>query len=237
MLLELGAWMELGGAGLNMIAALILGCVIGLERQARHHMAGVRTNGLVALAASGFVVFSTLVVGDGSPTRVAAQVVSGIGFLGAGVIFRDGFTVHGLNTAATLWCSAAVGVMCGIGAFPHAVMLTALVMVLNLGLRPVVYWFDRTFRPGKAAERGFLLHVVYDASNETAMRTVVMKKLALAGLGFRRMEQRAVPDGLRLTLELPREKGGEAVLMRIAGMLATEAGLKSVDWEPTEDVA
>ncbi len=237
MLFELSAWMELGGAGLNMFAALVLGCVIGLERQARHHMAGVRTNGLVALAASGFVVFSTLVVVDSSPTRVAAQVVSGIGFLGAGVIFRDGFTVHGLNTAATLWCSAAVGVMCGIGAFPHAVMLTALVMVLNLGLRPVVYWYDRTFRPGKAAERGVLLHVVYDVANETEMRRMVMKKLTVAGLGFRRMDQSSVPDGLRLTLELPRDKDGEAVITRIAGMLATEAGLKSVDWELTEDAA
>lgn len=237
MLFELSAWMELGGAGLNMIAALVLGCVIGLERQARNHMAGVRTNGLVALAASGFVVFSTLVVVDSSPTRVAAQVVSGIGFLGAGVIFRDGFTVHGLNTAATLWCAAAVGVMCGIGAFPHAVMLTALVMVLNLGLRPIVFWFDRTFRPGKAAGRGVLLHVVYDVENETEMRRMVMKKLAVAGLGFRRMDQSAVPDGLRLTLELPRDKDGEAVITRIVGMLATEAGLKSVDWELTEDAA
>jgi putative Mg2+ transporter-C (MgtC) family protein len=237
LLFELSAWMELGGAGLNMIAALVLGCVIGLERQARNHMAGVRTNGLVALAASGFVVFSTLVVVDSSPTRVAAQVVSGIGFLGAGVIFRDGFTVHGLNTAATLWCAAAVGVMCGIGAFPHAVMLTALVMVLNLGLRPIVFWFDRTFRPGKAAGRGVLLHVVYDVENETEMRRMVMKKLAVAGLGFRRMDQSAVPDGLRLTLELPRDKDGEAVITRIVGMLATEAGLKSVDWELTEDAA
>jgi putative Mg2+ transporter-C (MgtC) family protein len=236
-LFELGAWMELGGSGLNMIAALVLGCVIGLERQARNHMAGVRTNGLVALAASGFVVFSTLVVVDSSPTRVAAQVVSGIGFLGAGVIFRDGFTVHGLNTAATLWCSAAVGVMCGIGAFPHAVMLTGLVMVLNLGLRPVVFWFDRTFRAGKGVEPGFLLHVVYDPAHEAEMRAVVMKKLALAGLGFRRMDQRPVPDGLCLTLELPRNTGGEAVITRIAGMLAIEAGLKSVDWEPTEDAA
>ena len=81
----------------------------------RQRKAGLRTNALVALGASAYMVFSMLVEGDMSPSRVAAQVVSGIGFLGAGIIFRDGFNVHGLTTAATLWCSAAVGLLAGAG--------------------------------------------------------------------------------------------------------------------------
>jgi len=82
-------------------AAVLFGGLIGVERQWRQRMAGLRTNALVALGASGFVVFSMMFSGD-DPTPVAAQVVSGIGFLGAGVILREGINVRGLNTAATL---------------------------------------------------------------------------------------------------------------------------------------
>jgi putative Mg2+ transporter-C (MgtC) family protein len=74
---------------------------------------GLRTNALVAIGAAGFVVFSTTVSRDNSPTRVAAQIVSGIGFLGAGVILREGINVRGLNTAATLWSPAMVGTFAG----------------------------------------------------------------------------------------------------------------------------
>jgi len=93
--------------------ALLIGAIIGFERQWRQRMAGLRTNALVSLGAAGFVVFSTSVSGDDSPTRVAAQIVSGIGFLGAGVILREGINIRGLNTAATLWCSAMVGTFAG----------------------------------------------------------------------------------------------------------------------------
>jgi putative Mg2+ transporter-C (MgtC) family protein len=85
-----------------------MGACIGFERQWRQRMAGLRTNTLVTIGAASFVIFEDLFPNDGSTTQVAAQVVSGIGFLGAGIIFREGLHVTGLN-AATLWCSAAVG--------------------------------------------------------------------------------------------------------------------------------
>src|SRR6201990_3279989 len=99
--------------------ATLMGACIGFERQWRQRLAGLRTNTLVALGAASFVVFSGLVPGDNSPTRVAAQLVSGIGFLGAGLIFKEGLSVRGLNTAATLWCSAAVGLLAGEGMGLH----------------------------------------------------------------------------------------------------------------------
>src|SRR6201996_6999759 len=104
----------------NLGVATLLGACIGFERQWRQRMAGLRTNTLVAIGAASFVVFESLFPDDGSPTRVAAQVVSGIGFLGAGIIFREGLQVSGLNTAATLWCSAAVGLLAGSGHPLHA---------------------------------------------------------------------------------------------------------------------
>jgi putative Mg2+ transporter-C (MgtC) family protein len=117
--------------------ALILGSAIGLERQWRQRMAGLRTNALVASGAAMFVALQTLTPGDSSATRIAAQVVSGIGFLGAGVIMRDGFNVRGLNTAATLWCAAAVGTLAGAGYLVHASVSAAAALVINLALRPM----------------------------------------------------------------------------------------------------
>lgn len=86
---------SLAFAAANMTFAMVLGALIGSERQLRQRLAGLRTNALVALGAAGFVIFSQTVPGDASPTRVASQVVSGIGFLGAGIIFRDCFTDPG----------------------------------------------------------------------------------------------------------------------------------------------
>jgi len=95
--------------------ALILGALIGAERQWRQRMAGLRTNALVATGAAMFLMMGGLISGEGRQGRVAAYVVSGIGFLGGGVILKDGLSIRGLNTAATLWCTAAVGALSGLG--------------------------------------------------------------------------------------------------------------------------
>src|SRR3981189_2930758 len=96
-------------AAISLGMATLMGACIGFERQWRQRMAGLRTNTLVAIGAASFVVFSGLFPGEDSPTRMAAQVVSGIGFLGAGIIFREGLHVTGLTTGATLWGCAAGG--------------------------------------------------------------------------------------------------------------------------------
>jgi putative Mg2+ transporter-C (MgtC) family protein len=120
-------------------AALVLGAAVGLERQWRQRTAGLRTNALVALGAALFELFAVLLSGARGvdPTRIAAYVVSGIGFLGAGVILRDGIHVRGINTAATIWCSAAVGVLAGAGYIPAAAIAAALILTAHLALRPV----------------------------------------------------------------------------------------------------
>ena len=105
--------MNLTQFAVNLAAAFALGSLIGAERQWRQRMAGLRTNALVATGAAMFVMLAMPT--PDNTMRVAAQVVSGIGFLGAGVIMREGLTVRGLNTAATLWCSAAVGTLSGSG--------------------------------------------------------------------------------------------------------------------------
>src|ERR1700738_4876556 len=104
-------WLQL----VNMAVALLLGIIIGLERQWRQHPAGLRTTALVALGAALFVSMSKLMNDTQSPTRIVSYVVSGLGFLGGGVILREGMTVKGINTAATVWCTGAVGALAGGG--------------------------------------------------------------------------------------------------------------------------
>lgn len=124
--------------GANIGAALLMGSAIGLERQIRQRTAGLRTNALVALGSALFVSLSLLMEHESSPTRIAAQVVSGLGFLGGGVILREGFNVRGMNIAATLWCSGAVGSLAGAGFVGEAAMGTIAVLVAHIGLRPLV---------------------------------------------------------------------------------------------------
>ena len=121
----------------RLTVALVLGSLIGIERQYHQRAAGLRTNALVATGSALFVMVSTLASGERSPTRVAAQVASGIGFLGGGVILREGFSVRGLNTAATLWCAAAVGSLAGCGIYTASIFGTLAVVIANLGLRPL----------------------------------------------------------------------------------------------------
>src|SRR5437763_11331172 len=103
---------------LRLVLAAALGGAIGLEREYRHKPAGLRTNMLIALGSALFAVLSIqLGAAAGSPDRVAAQVVTGIGFLGAGAILRSGQNVHGLTTAATIWVNSAIGMAAGVGAY------------------------------------------------------------------------------------------------------------------------
>jgi putative Mg2+ transporter-C (MgtC) family protein len=129
--------------GIRLTIAFMLGVGIGIERQWLKTRSVLKTNVLVTLGSAMFVMLSVMTPGDASPTRIAAQVVSGIGFLGGGVILRDGASVRGINTAATLWCAAAIGSLVGAGHLPHAYFSTAAVIGANLLLRPMVQVFQK----------------------------------------------------------------------------------------------
>jgi putative Mg2+ transporter-C (MgtC) family protein len=123
---------------LRLLVALILGTAIGFERQWRHKMAGLKTNALVSLGSALFMLLGSKIFGDSSgEARIAAQIVTGIGFLGAGAIMKEGFSVSGLNTAATIWCSGAVGCLAGLGFWYEASIGTFFVIVSHLILKPV----------------------------------------------------------------------------------------------------
>lgn len=227
----------LTAATLNMVVALGCGAVIGSERQVRQRMAGLRTNALVALGAAAFVCFSGLFPDEVSPTRVAAQIVSGIGFLGAGIIFRDGFNVHGLNTAATLWCSAAVGMMAGAGAWPFALVLTGLVVFVNLGLRPLVKFMKKHTKSGGRALRSFRVSLTCSIEGEASARSLLVRTLAFGGLHLSEIAAKPTADGQSVTLSVT--VVGEGVsddMMELAiSRIAVEPGPSQLRWEALEE--
>jgi len=118
----------------GLIVAVVLGALIGLERQFRRHPAGLHTNALVALGAAAYVIAGTAMGDDTAPARIVGQIVVGIGFMGAGLIWHKNGTVSGINTAATVWCSCAVGVFCGFGFIAWALFVAILVVLANVVL-------------------------------------------------------------------------------------------------------
>lgn len=128
--------MDLGTFVLGIAFAFLMGSALGLERQIHQHPAGLRTNALVCVGAALFVSLSRLMPCEASPSRIAAQVVSGIGFLGGGVILREGLNVRGVTTAAMLWCSAGLGTLAGAGFWVEAGVGTGIILAANMACVP-----------------------------------------------------------------------------------------------------
>jgi putative Mg2+ transporter-C (MgtC) family protein len=227
----------LQAAALNLCVAMVCGAVIGSERQVRQRMAGLRTNALVAIGAAAFVVFSQLVPNEVSPTRVAAQVVSGIGFLGAGIIFRDGFSIHGLNTAATLWCSAAVGLVAGIGAWDFALILTAMVVFVNLGLRPLVKFLKQHTKTGVPLSRSYRVILTVTEEGEAAARGLMLRTLSSNGLRPTEIAARPAEEGkgIDLTALVSNEGLADTVVEQTFQRMAAEPGLIRLRWQPLDE--
>lgn len=136
----------------SLAAAFVLGTLIGAERQYRQRTAGLRTCVLVAVGAAAFVDLGMRIAGNAEAVRVISYVVSGVGFLGAGVIMKEGMNVRGLNTAATLWCAAAVGCCTGADMLAEGTLLATLVIAGNTVLRPLVNAINRIPIDEKATE-------------------------------------------------------------------------------------
>ncbi len=159
-----------------LLAAFVLGTLIGAERQYRQRSAGLRTNALVALGAAAFVDLGERVGGPGS-TQVLAYVVSGIGFLGAGAIMKEGVNIRGLNTAATLWCSAAVGAAAGAALLIEAATLTGLVIAGNTLLRPLVNAINRIPIDEAASEANYQVRLTATPERAAEAREALVEAL------------------------------------------------------------
>jgi putative Mg2+ transporter-C (MgtC) family protein len=217
----------------RMTAALFLGAVVGLERQWRQRTAGTRTNALVAAGASAFVMAGLLVNED--PTargRIASYVVSGIGFLGAGVIFKDSGNVRGLNTAATIWCSAAIGILAGLGAPLLALMLAVAVIFTNTVLRPLAYRLHPVLPEAIPIATAYGLNLTCRSSDEVHLRTLLLSTISQSGATLQAIHSEDIEnsDRMRISAELTTTGQKNEVLEQIVARLSLEPGVSAVSW-------
>jgi len=164
----------------SLTTAFVLGTLIGAERQYRQRTAGLRTNVLVALGAAAFVDLAMHLTGADGAVRVIAYVVSGIGLLGAGVIMKQGMDVRGLNTAATLWASAAVGSCAGADMVVQAAALTVFVIAGNTMLRPLVNAINRIPLNEQSSEATYYFKLAVSPEMLPDMRDRLVERLEAA---------------------------------------------------------
>jgi putative Mg2+ transporter-C (MgtC) family protein len=218
---------------LNMLVALVLGLVIGLERQWRQHPAGLRTNTLVALGAAQFVSMSLLMDDRNSPTRIASYVVSGLGFLGGGVILRDGLTVKGMNTAATIWCSGAVGALAGSGFALEAAIGTAGVLFVHITLRPMARWIDARNRTATDVDAYYRIRVTCRHPHEAVIRQVLLRhvggnpRMSLQGLSSEDTEK----DQTMVVAEIYAIERNDRFIEDVVKRISIEPDVAAVSWE------
>jgi putative Mg2+ transporter-C (MgtC) family protein len=178
----------------SLFSAFVLGTLIGAERQYRQRSGGLRTNVLVAVGAATFVDIGQHLNGNPGAVQVIAYVVSGVGFLGAGVIMKEGGSVWGLNTAATLWCSAAVGACAGADLAIEAVVLTAFVLAGNTLLRPLVNAINRAPIKESGTEAIYEVRLTVAVHRVDEGRQLLEARLAEASYPFREIEAIARDD-------------------------------------------
>jgi putative Mg2+ transporter-C (MgtC) family protein len=219
---------------LNVGAAVLMGMVIGLERQLRQHPAGLRTNALVCVGAALFVSLSTLIAPESDRTRVAGQVVSGIGFLGGGVILREGLNVRGMSTAATLWCSAAVGVLAGAGLLAEAAIGTAVILLIHVVLRPVVVLIDAHMKTATAVETSYRLRVVSNTQDVAVIRTIILRHvnghpaMTVQGLAVQDSDK---PGATAVVADIFSHERNDKFLNDLVSRLSLEHCVTAVSWE------
>lgn len=219
----------------RVLVALVLGAIIGAERQWRQRAAGMRTNTLVSIGAAAFVDLGTTVGGPNS-TQVIAYVVSGVGFLGAGAIMKDGGSIRGLNTAATLWCSAAVGACAGAGELLDAVFVTVLLVAINLGFRPLSRFIDRRSLKQTIETTDepviYQISVVCPASKETEVRALLLRSLASHALLLRelRTEDIGESEDVFLRAEVESTARNNDLMEHVTSELRANEDITKAEW-------
>jgi putative Mg2+ transporter-C (MgtC) family protein len=224
---------------IRLALAQFLGAVIGVERQWRQRMAGLRTNALVATGAALFVMLGYMIPGEQSPTRVISYVVSGIGFLGGGVILREGFTVRGLNTAATLWCAAAVGCLAGWGFLPEASIGAASIIAGNVLLRPLAMKINRQPLQNTEVETHYTCSIVCRSEDEAHVRALLLYSVDNGAMSLRALNSEDLDSShkVQVRADLIMSDRNDVLLEQVVSRLSLEPGVSAVKWQVAVDGA
>lgn len=218
----------------RLLLALVLGSLIGAERQWRQRAAGMRTNTLVCFGAAAFVDLGSTIGGPGT-TDVIAYVISGVGFLGAGAIMKEGGSIRGLNTAATLWCSAAVGACTGAGEMFDAIFVTALLVTINLALRPLSRSIDRRSLARRGSGGVYRLAIISSREHEQAVSALIMRSLAARPLTLRELRTEETEESDEILIQAVVESGtrDKALIEKLGSDLKIDPNVTAVEWAET----
>jgi len=214
---------------IRIAASALFGFLIGFERQLTGHPAGIRTNVLVSLGSCIFVILS-FILDTPDRTRIAGQIVTGLGFLCSGIIFKDGVNVRGLNTAATIWCTAAIGVLASSGFILFAFVATLLLIAANVVLRPISNKINPLFdETGKC----YQITAVCADDKKKLIRTIIMDYISMSKLVLSDLECKNVSDDkVKIVAKMHvygkhREEIAETLIEKIR----EEKHVSSVGWE------
>lgn len=218
---------------IRVIFSVVFGFIIGFERQYRQRLAGIRTNVLVCVGACLFVMY-TSIVGNGDTSRIAGQVVTGVGFLGGGVILREGFNVRGLNTAATLWCTASVGVLTSTGNIIFAAIASFVIVFSNTALRPIAKLMYKVNNGDNDDDDYVYLITIKCLENvEFDIRSQLMDMLSKEKILLRMLESNETDDDskIKIKAEIISIEKSEMIIEHIIGRLSLEVGVLSIGWK------
>jgi len=222
---------------LRLTLAIALGSLVGLERQWRQRMAGARTNALVAAGAAAFIMSGFLLPDDPSAVgRIASYIVSGVGFLGAGVIFKDGANVRGLNTAATIWCSAAIGSLCGHGAIHLAFALAIAVLLANTVLRPLAYRLHPSLPEAAPLETLYEIRLTCKESAISHLRSLLLTTIARSSVTLQAIhsEEDEATNLVHLRAEMSTLGRNNEAIEQVVVRLSIEDAVATVGWSIVE---
>lgn len=216
---------------ISLTTAFVLGTAIGAERQWRQRTAGLRTAALVAVGAAAFVDIGMRLNGNASAVTVLAYVVSGVGFLGAGVIMKEGINIRGLNTAATLWGAAAAGGAAGADLIGEAVTIAGFVLIANTALRPLVDLINRQPLDEATTEATYDIRVNVSAEEMPVVRTALLDQLEAKSYAVRQTAvQEQAEEALELAVTLAGSTARATDLDAIVMTIEVMPGVEHASW-------
>lgn len=208
-----------------------LGVAIGFERQWRQRAAGLHTSSLVAIGAALFALLD-IVLNAGDTTRIVAGVVTGVGFIAGGVILKSGSNITGLNTAATMWATAAVGALAGFGLYWESAAAAITIVVLNLLLQPVADAIDWRSKRTLRSEVQYRLRVLCEDSARPAVNGAILKTIGASPLALQSLTQTRI-DGTLVEFEadILSPRRDDETLENLSSALVSLPGVRRSDWE------
>lgn len=220
----------------KLVVALLLGAMIGIERQMRQRNSGLATHALVSLGAASYTSLAGAAA-LGFDLRMAANVITGIGFLGAGLIMRDGTNVRGLSTAATVWSTGAVGVFAGYGFLLLAVETTLIIVAFNYLLPKLGRRLESLSSSHLASESVYIIELRCKASDEGKVRGILLKKLNEKNIWLRSLKSHLVPEGeiVEVDAQVFITGQGDELIEELAGELSVLSEITATSWTKLDE--